>query len=182
MRWASSPIPAAFGGPRRSGVPSPGSCRSMACACRLASSIRTSHLADRRQWAETSLFQTLASVPRLWPGIPQAILHKCRQSLRPSITGPGFLVLMFAACQAGLASASDLPWVDEFHELCGQTHLATALTDGELRARLARCDRLAATITNGNHPGEKVYLFRLKKCKDFYQYLIDVDQAVGSEE
>jgi len=171
VRWASSPIPAGFGSRTSSGVSTPGSYRLMACACRPAKSIRKLHLANWRQRAEISLFQALASIT----------LRKYRHNLRLRITAPGFLVLLFTACQISPASASDLPWDDEFHALCGQTHLATGLTDEELRARLARCDRLAGTITNGNHPGEKVYLFRLKKCRDFYQYLIDVDQAVGSK-
>lgn len=179
MRWASSPISAAVGGPPSSGASTPGSYRPKPCPCRPASFIRQLHLADRRPRAETPLFQTVASILCLRAGIPQALPRKYRQNLRLRIAAPGFLILLFTACQISPASASEPPWVDEFHELCGQTHLATGLTDEELSARLARCDRLARAITSGNHPGEKVYLFRLKKCRGFYQYLIDVDQAVG---
>ena len=182
MRWASSPHSAASGSPASSGVSTPISHRPTVCGCRPADSVRQVHHTAWRKRAETSLFQMLTHICRRWRGAPAVISREFHPHQDRRSTGPGFLGVMCACLLVGSASASQPSWIDEFHDLCGQPDRATRLTKDELAARLARCDRLAGTIANGTHPGAKVYLFRLKKCRDFHQYLIDVDQATGGEE
>ena len=66
------------------------------------------------------------------------------------------------------------PWKEEFDRLCGYTETAGSLPAEELRKILADCDTLLGTLQNLDVPDKKVYVFRLKKCRNFYQYTIDL--------
>jgi hypothetical protein len=76
-------------------------------------------------------------------------------------------------CMAGLSFSDEGSWRDEFNSLCGNTQEAMALSLDELNEHMERCDKLSDAIKKSDDPKKKAYLFRLKKCRSFYKYIID---------
>jgi hypothetical protein len=63
-----------------------------------------------------------------------------------------------------------------FNELCGQTEKVEALSAEEITKMIVQCDTLKEKITQSTHPGKKVLLFRLKKCRSFLEFIIQTKQ------
>ena len=71
------------------------------------------------------------------------------------------------------AIANDESWKDEFNTLCGNTEKAMTMSEDELNIFIERCDKLLPVIEAADEPRKKAYLFRLGKCRKFFQYMID---------
>ena len=69
-----------------------------------------------------------------------------------------------------------------FNELCGQTENTETLTVEEITLMIVQCDLLKEKITQSTHPKKKVFLFRLKKCRDFLDFMIQTKQLKASEQ
>ena len=69
-----------------------------------------------------------------------------------------------------------------FTELCSQTENAEALSVEELTKMVARCDLLKDRITRSTHPKKKVLLFRLKKCRNFLDFIIQTKQIESEKQ
>jgi hypothetical protein len=63
-----------------------------------------------------------------------------------------------------------------FNELCGQAENAETLSVEELTEMIAQCDSLEDKIIHSTHPKKKVLLFRLKKCRNFLNFIIQTKQ------
>jgi hypothetical protein len=73
--------------------------------------------------------------------------------------------------------AADVPeWLDEFEDICVQTMDSQSLSVEELQALVERCEKLIPVIEQSTYVKKKVYLFRIKKCKELFQYMIEVNQ------
>ena len=59
-----------------------------------------------------------------------------------------------------------------FNELCSQTENAQALPVEEITTMIAECDLLKEKITKSSHPKKKVLLFRLNKCRNFLDFIL----------
>lgn len=79
---------------------------------------------------------------------------------------------IFADRWTGTAVAQQ-NWKTSFEELCSQTTNAMTLTPGELQGLIDRCDRLKPDIANQDESTAKVYLKRLKMCRDLYQFVLE---------
>lgn len=64
-------------------------------------------------------------------------------------------------------------WKEEFNDICAKTQDAMALTEDELRTLIDRCDRLETVIMGLDESTKKVYLKRLKMCRDMYIFALD---------
>jgi hypothetical protein len=53
---------------------------------------------------------------------------------------------------------------------------AQSLSNEELQSLVERCEKLLPIIEQSTFVKKKVYLFRIKKCKDLFQYMIEVNQ------
>lgn len=73
---------------------------------------------------------------------------------------------------AGIACAAD-DWRSEFDELCSKTTDAMGLSTDELKGLADRCDRLQTRIEQLEETERKVFLKRLRMCRDLYRYVID---------
>ena len=82
------------------------------------------------------------------------------------------LLLCGLILTASLAEAG--PWKDDFNRLCAQTATAEGLSVHELDNLAAECDRVIQVVGRSDAPERKVYLFRLKKCRNLYAYLSEV--------
>lgn len=75
------------------------------------------------------------------------------------------------------ARAGEAGWKLEYEMVCSKTDLAMAHTTEELKALIARCDRLKSRIEAEDESTRKVYLRRLQLCRDLYKYVLDSKQA-----
>lgn len=64
-------------------------------------------------------------------------------------------------------------WKTEFEAVCAGTDTAMTLSPEKLRERIVRCDRLKTAIEAEEESTRKVYLRRLRMCRDLYRYILD---------
>lgn len=81
------------------------------------------------------------------------------------LVGPGF------AGEAVAAAEGD--WRQEFEEVCSMTQDAMALSIDELDSLVKRCDKLKGQIEKLDESTRKVYLRRLRLCRDLYLFALD---------
>jgi len=62
----------------------------------------------------------------------------------------------------------------EFDRICGQVQAAPDLSVEELQLLIEDCNALAKRLEESENPQAKIWIQRLKMCKDFFQYSIDV--------
>lgn len=87
------------------------------------------------------------------------------------------LLLITAAAVAYAAEQGG--WKADFDRLCGVTDMATTFSVDELRSLIDDCDRLVETLNKVNPPKKKLYVFRLKKCRNLFAFVLDTKQAEG---
>ena len=89
---------------------------------------------------------------------------------------------------AGLLLLSGLPcawggnWQENFDHLCGLTDQAETMSVVELRETVKQCDALLAVIDRIDHPQKKIYLFRLRKCRNLFAYMVEVREQTGGHD
>lgn len=64
-------------------------------------------------------------------------------------------------------------WKQEYADVCGKTQNSMSLSAEELKKYLDRCDKLQARLHELNGSERKVYVKRLKMCRDLYSYTLD---------
>ncbi len=98
-----------------------------------------------------------------------------RPSLAPLLAATLFLL----ASAGGLAPSAhaDGGWRQELEAVCGFTDAAMTLTKEELKGLIERCDRLKTSIEAEEETVRKVYLRRLKSCRDLYAYVLETRSA-----
>ena len=72
-------------------------------------------------------------------------------------------------------------WQEDFERLCGATETADSLSVEELQSLVAECDTLLETIDKQADKQKKIYLFRLKKCRNFFAYLVSLKDQTKKE-
>lgn len=69
---------------------------------------------------------------------------------------------------------ADESWKAEFDEVCGKSDDSMGLSKDELKALMARCDKLKTLIEAQEETVRKVYLKRLQMCRDLLAYVLEV--------
>ena len=64
-------------------------------------------------------------------------------------------------------------WKAEYEAVCSKTDVAMTLSSEDLRALIVRCDKLKPQIEAEEESTRKVYLRRLKMCRELFQYVLD---------
>jgi hypothetical protein len=72
---------------------------------------------------------------------------------------------------SGIARSGD--WHDEFEEICSGVQIAESLGIEELEALVDKAEKLLLQIQALDMPSKKVYIFRLKKCRDFFKFILE---------
>ena len=67
--------------------------------------------------------------------------------------------------------ASDVAWRDSFDRICAHTADAGKLSREELSGLIVETDELLKVIISSDDPRKKVYLIRLKKCRNFFIFM-----------
>ena len=68
------------------------------------------------------------------------------------------------------------PWKQEFERLCAQTQIAASLSAEQLRKLIADSDELLERLGHVEDPQAKVYIFRLRNCREFFAYALDLQE------
>lgn len=101
------------------------------------------------------------------------LLH-CLLDARPEADAPDLGARGGADSGEPVSAAPAEGWKEEFERICGQTEAATSLTREELDHLLAQSDELLETLERLKLPEAKVYVFRLKRCRSFFQYALEL--------
>ena len=64
-------------------------------------------------------------------------------------------------------------WRKEFDDVCSKTQDAMVFTPDELRDLVARCDKLRPVVEKLEESQRKVYLKRLRLCRDLYLFVLE---------
>jgi hypothetical protein len=70
------------------------------------------------------------------------------------------------------ASAQD-DWKKEFEDICSKTQDSMSFTTDELKSLVDRCDALKPSIEKLDETQKKVYLKRLKLCRDLLAFVLE---------
>jgi hypothetical protein len=76
-----------------------------------------------------------------------------------------------ALLNPGIALPEDT-WLNEFDAVCSQTGDAMDMTKDQLKRLLDRCYRLQSDIEKQDEITKKVYLKKLKSCRELYEFVI----------
>jgi len=63
-------------------------------------------------------------------------------------------------------------WKTEFETICSKTQDAMTFSVDELKDLISRCDKLKPAIEKLDESSRKVYLRRLKLCKDLFVFVL----------
>ncbi|RMG70497.1 MAG: hypothetical protein D6710_07205 [Nitrospirae bacterium] len=85
----------------------------------------------------------------------------------------GLVVFLFLLSFA-VTYAYERNWKDEFDDICGKVQISETLSTEELKQLIKRAEKLLEELKKLNSPEKKVYIFRLKKCKSFFEYIIEL--------
>ncbi len=74
--------------------------------------------------------------------------------------------------RADIASAQE-DWRREYEDVCSRTQDAMTLSESELTDLIARCDALKPVIEKLEETQKKVYLKRLRMCRDLLSFVLE---------
>lgn len=97
---------------------------------------------------------------------------KYQTALAALLTG---LLPLTLGADSGLGDQPDFQ--AEFERICGQTDQASALSAGQLLELIGSGDALLERLEQASEPGAKVMRFRLARCRDFYQFMLEYLQT-----
>ncbi len=67
-------------------------------------------------------------------------------------------------------------WKTEFETVCARTQEAAGMSRDELKNLVERCDKLRPIIDKLDETQRKVYLKRLKMCRDLYAFVLETKE------
>ncbi len=67
-------------------------------------------------------------------------------------------------------------WKTEFETICARTQEAAGMGTDELKNLVERCDKLKPSIEKLDETQRKVYLRRLKMCRDLYAFVLETKE------
>jgi hypothetical protein len=72
-----------------------------------------------------------------------------------------------------LMAAAQEDWMSEFEDVCSKTQDSMTLSSDELKGLISRCDKLNPVISKLEGPQRKVYLKRLRLCRDLFVFVLE---------
>ena len=91
------------------------------------------------------------------------------------------LVLFIFLTSATALSAEKGNWKDRFDEICGKVQIAESLSTEEVQKLIKESEELIKRLQELDQPVKKVYIFRLKKCRSFFQYILQLRESKKEE-
>jgi len=90
-------------------------------------------------------------------------------------------LLYLLICSANLLDAAGDDWRNDFDRICANTANAGKLSGTELGKLIDDSDKLLKVIEASNEHDKKVYLIRLKKCRNFLEFMRNVSEKSGEK-
>ncbi len=84
---------------------------------------------------------------------------------------------LISVCSVAYTQAASADWEDEFEEICSKVAAADDFSIGELQSLIDRSEKLLKKIGASDHRRKKIFIMRLKKCKSFYEFSLEVKQG-----
>lgn len=81
----------------------------------------------------------------------------------------------------GEGFAEEQGWRQEFARICAMTVEADQLSGQELDGLIGDSEKLLKVIKSKDDPDVKLYLIRLRKCRNFFIFMRDVSQSGGPQ-
>ena len=78
--------------------------------------------------------------------------------------------------QAAGETGQEAAWKEEFERICIQTEVATSLSAEQLRKLVSDSDKLLDRLDHLQDPRAKIYIFRLRNCKEFFVYALQLQE------
>ncbi len=76
-----------------------------------------------------------------------------------------------------LARTFEEEWRAEFQRLCGQAQAASSLASEELRSLVEESALLVEFFQARAERSQRVFLFRIKKCRSLFQYMLELRES-----
>ncbi len=92
----------------------------------------------------------------------------------------GIVLFLFLLMSYFSPLASAQSWIEDFDRICSQAEDADSLPTAKLKGLVVESDKLLEVIEAGNDPRKKVYIFRLRKCRNLFVYIMDLRETGGS--
>ncbi len=64
-------------------------------------------------------------------------------------------------------------WKKEFDDICSKTEEAMTLSQDEIKNLVVRCDRVKPLIEKLDETQRKIYLKRLRMCRDLFIFVLE---------
>ncbi|HTZ18014.1 MAG TPA: hypothetical protein VMB78_06190 [Dissulfurispiraceae bacterium] len=101
--------------------------------------------------------------------------------MKTTLAGAVASILVFIVLAFGLTAVllqpevacSEEAWVKEFDAVCSQTGDAMDMTKDQLKQLIGRCNKLQSEIEKQDEITRKVYLKRLKSCRELYEFVLN---------
>jgi hypothetical protein len=108
-----------------------------------------------------------------------ADMNKIKTSIAAVLTAAATLVCIpppqVMLFSVRVADAQD-DWKTEFETVCARTQDAAGMGTDELKILVERCDKLKPRIEKLDETQRKVYLKRLKMCRDLYAFVLETKE------
>ncbi|MEN8134436.1 MAG: hypothetical protein ABFS18_02715 [Thermodesulfobacteriota bacterium] len=83
-----------------------------------------------------------------------------------------FWVLVFLSVgSGGFLCAGNENWRDDFDRICAHTADVDKLSSEELDGLIVESGELLQIVESSDDPEKKIYLIRLKKCRNFFIFM-----------
>lgn len=89
----------------------------------------------------------------------------------------GIVLFLFLLMSYYSPLASAQSWIEDFDRICSQAEDADSLPTAKLKELVMESDKLLEAIEASNDPRKKVYIFRLRKCRNLFVYVMDLREA-----
>lgn len=89
------------------------------------------------------------------------------------------ILVMLTLIIPSVALSAD--WEDEFEDICSKAGDADSYSIEELQALIDRSDKLLKKIKASDNRRKKIFIMRLKKCRNFFAFTIEVKQGENSQ-
>jgi len=104
-----------------------------------------------------------------------------QKSVKSGISIRIFLISILI-CVSSLSYANEKSWMDEYNIICGDTQEAVQLPGEEIKTLIDKCDKLLNKIKAADNPRKKIFIFRIEKCRNFYQFIANSKKDGGSNQ
>lgn len=83
---------------------------------------------------------------------------------------------MLLVCMLPLAAPAG-DWRVEFDDICARVDTADSLSSEELARLISRADDVIRQIDESGDPARKVFMTRLKRCRDFFEFTLQTRES-----